>query len=147
MDASPRSPSLGNIPGNYSVTPRLASEERDKSNQRSCWYGTKSVWDAIRSTPSASSPDLGGRTRRRVRCLRQQGQLSLTREGKLWWKVCLHPHLKQGGTLSMERSRGCGCCFFLSYRWKLTVPEPLLYNVFFKKTGTGLMPKIYKRHT
>ena len=27
-------------------------------------------------------------------------------------------------------------CFFLSYRWELAVPEPLLYNVF-KKLGHG----------
>ena len=33
MDASPSSPSLGNIPGNYSVTPQVASEEKDKSNK------------------------------------------------------------------------------------------------------------------
>ena len=74
-------------------------------------------------------------------------RLSLTREGKLWWKVCLHPRLEQGGTLWMERSRDCGCCFSLSYRWKLTVPEPLLYNVLKKKTETGLIPKIFKKDT
>ena len=32
----------------------------------------------------------------------------------------------------VERSHSCGCCFFLSYRWELTVSEPLLYNVFLK---------------
>ena len=40
-------------------------------------------------------------------------RLSLTREGKLWWKICLHPQLEQGGTPLVERSCGCGCHFFL----------------------------------
>ena len=59
-------------------------------------------------------------------------RLSLTREGKLQWGVCLHPHLEQGATLLVEKSHGCGA--FLSYGWELAVPEPLLYNVF-KKLG------------
>ena len=33
MDASPSSPSLGNIPENYSVPPRVASEEKGRSNK------------------------------------------------------------------------------------------------------------------
>ena len=53
-------------------------------------------------------------------------RLSLTREGKLWWRVHLHPHLEQGGVLLVEKSHICGCRFFLSYRWELTVSEPLL---------------------
>ena len=53
-------------------------------------------------------------------------RLSLSGEGKLQWKVCLHTHLEQGGTLLAERSYSRGCCFFLSYRWELTDPEPLL---------------------
>ena len=32
-------------------------------------------------------------------------RLSLTREGKLWCKVCLHPHLEQGGMPPVERWR------------------------------------------
>ena len=43
-------------------------------------------------------------------------RLSPTREGKLWWKVGLESHLEQGGMPLMERSHGCGCRFFLSYR-------------------------------
>ena len=30
-------------------------------------------------------------------------RLNLTREGKLWCKVCLHPHLEQGGMPLVER--------------------------------------------
>ena len=32
-------------------------------------------------------------------------RLSPTRKGKLWCKVCLHPHLEQGGTPLVERWR------------------------------------------
>ena len=52
-------------------------------------------------------------------------RLSLSREGKLQWKACLHTHLEQGGTPPVERRHSHGCSFFLSYRWELTVPEPL----------------------
>ena len=58
-------------------------------------------------------------------------RLSPTREGKLWWKFCLHPHLEQGRMLPVEKKiHGCGCRFFLSYGWELAFPEPFLYNVF-----------------
>ena len=51
-------------------------------------------------------------------------RLSLAKEGKLQWKVCLHLHLEQGGTSSMEGSKGAGHCSFLSYRWVLVkVPD------------------------
>ena len=75
-------------------------------------------------------------------------RLCPTREGKLRWRVCLHPHLEQGRTLLVEKSHGCGCCFFLSYRWELAVPEPLLYNVFFffKKSRDKFDPQSLKRH-
>ena len=53
-------------------------------------------------------------------------KLSLTREGKLQWKLCFHAHLEQGGMPLVERSHGCGCCFFLSYKLELTVSESLL---------------------
>ena len=52
-------------------------------------------------------------------------RLSPTREGKLQWRVCLHTHLEQGRTILAE-THGFGCLFFLSYSWKLAVPEPLL---------------------
>ena len=51
-------------------------------------------------------------------------KLSLAREGKLGWKVCLHSHLEQGGTAPMEGSKGTGHYFFISYRWELLkVPD------------------------
>ena len=72
-------------------------------------------------------------------------RLSPAREGKLWWKICLHPHLEQGGTPPVERSHGCGCHFFLSYRWELAVPEPLLYSVFKKKLGQVGSPEFLQK--
>ena len=53
-------------------------------------------------------------------------RLRPTKEGKLWWRVCVQPHLEQEGMPLEERSHGGGYCFFPSYRWELTVPEPLL---------------------
>ena len=44
---------------------------------------------------------------------------SPTREGKLQGTVCLHPHLEQGQTPPVERNQGCGCRFFLSYRYNI----------------------------
>ena len=52
-------------------------------------------------------------------------RLSPVREGKLLREVCLDLHLERGRMLPVGKSHGCGCCFFLSYRWELTVPEPL----------------------
>ena len=40
-------------------------------------------------------------------------RLSPTRKGKLWWKICLHPHLEQGGTPLLEKSKVLGTTFFL----------------------------------
>ena len=63
-----------------------------------------SVWDAIRSTPVAFPPHLSGRTERETRVTASvRDRLSLTREGKLQCKVCLHPHLGHGGMPPVER--------------------------------------------
>ena len=59
--------------------------------------------DAIRSIPGTSPPHLGGRTRRvetapaSVRDKVRPGWKSF------WCKVCLHPHLEQGGTPPVEK--------------------------------------------
>ena len=63
MDASPSNTSLGNIPKIYCAPPRQ-HQGKEQIKQRFLWYGTKSVWDAVRSTPDASLPRLGGRTGR-----------------------------------------------------------------------------------
>ena len=60
---------------------------------------------------STSMVELGGTSKVPVSV---RDRLSPTREGKLQWRVCLHPHLEQGRTLLVEKSHGCGCCFFLT---------------------------------
>ena len=35
-------------------------------------------------------------------------RLSLTREGKLWWRICLHPHLEQEKMLLVRGGGGGG---------------------------------------
>ena len=39
-------------------------------------------------------------------------RLSPTREGKLWWGVCPHPHLQKGRTLLVEKSHSHEYAFF-----------------------------------
>ena len=128
---SPSSPSLGNILRKILWSTQGGIRGKGQIKQQSWCYGTKSVWDAIKSTPSVSPPipvvEPGGMNEAPVLV---KDRLGPTREGKLRWKVCLHPHLEQGGMPPVEISHGYGCHFFLSYRWELTVPEPLLENVF-----------------
>ena len=112
-DASPRGPSLGNTPGKLLCYPLGGVREKDKSKVLVV-RNSKSVWDAIRSTPGAFPLCLGGRTRRTSKMPASvRDRLSPTREGKLRWKVCLHSHLEQRGMYPVERSQGCGCRFFL----------------------------------
>ena len=93
----------------------------------------KSIWDAIRSTLVHLHPtsviELGRMSKAPVSV---RDRLSPTREGKLLWKVCLHPHLEQGGTPLVDRSHCCGCRFFLSYRWELAVFRTTPLNCIFK---------------
>ena len=84
------------------IAPRVASEA-SKALMVSNWtLGC----DAIRSAPGASPPPLSGGTGRDEygACVGRD-RLSPTREGELWWKVCLHPHLEQGGMPPIEKGR------------------------------------------
>ena len=113
-DASPSSPSFGNIVGNYSGKSKKGLGGKELKNQSGMPSGLPLV-----HLQSVSVVKLGGTSKTPVSV---RDRLSPTREGKLQWRVCLHPHLEYGGTLPVERSHGCGCCFFLSHRWELTVP-------------------------
>ena len=65
-----------------------------------------SVRDAIRSIPGASPLNLGGRTwRDEYGAFNSKGPTKSDQERKAWCKVCLHPHLEQGGTPLVERWR------------------------------------------
>ena len=90
--------SLAGIPEGYSYCTPVASEA-----SRVVTVGSwTSVRDAIRPTPGASLPvsmaGQGGTSRSPV-SVRDRSD----REGKLWCKVCLQPHLEQGGTPPVER--------------------------------------------
>ena len=86
-----------------------------------------SIWDAIRPTPGASPPLLSGRTGRddSETPVSVRDRLTLAREGSLVEDLSPH-HLERGGTPLVEKSHCTGHCFFLSYKWELTVPEPPL---------------------
>ena len=95
------------FPESYSAPPWVASEEEQKS--------VKGL--------NGEELDISLRCHQALVSIRDILRLSV--EGKLQWKVCLHPHLEQGGMPLVERSHGCGCHIFLFYRWELAVPEPL----------------------
>ena len=62
-DAFPSSTSFGNIPGKLLCYTLGGIREKGKSN-KGLGGMELNVWDAIRSTPGASPPHLGGRARR-----------------------------------------------------------------------------------
>ena len=82
------------------IAPQVASEASNVLMVRNWTL----VWDAIRSTlvhlhpASVGEP---GRTTTAPALVRDR--LNMTREGKLQCKVCLHPHLEQGGMPPVER--------------------------------------------
>ena len=76
----------------------------------------KSIWDAIRSTSGASLSCLNGRMSGLMGMSKVsvsvRDRLSQTRKEKLLWKVCLHPHLKQGGTPRWKKAMAVDAAFF-----------------------------------
>ena len=125
-DPKSTGPSLGGIPKSYSTPPRVASEEKGKSNKSLGGMelnqsGMPSGLPLVHLHSASVEPAGMSKTPTSVR-----DRLSPIRKGKRLWKVCLDPHLEQRRMLPVEKSHGCGCCFFLSYRWELAVSEPLL---------------------
>ena len=107
------------------IAPQVASEASKVLTVR----GWTSVWNAIRSSLEHLHPvsvEPGGTS---TAAASVRDRLSPTREGKLWCKVYLHPHLEQGGTPPVER-----------WRWELTIPASLLWTVSWK-TGIDLIPR------
>ena len=133
MDASCCSPGLGSIPGRLLCFTPGGVRGKDKLNKGLDGKKLKINLGCHQVCPSASPPHLGGRTRRMSKAPDSvRDRLSPTREGKLRWKVCLPPHLEQGGTPLGERSHGCGCRFFLFYGWELAVFRTTPLNCVFK---------------
>ena len=113
MDASSSSPSLGNIPGKLLCYTVGGIREKGKSNK-----GLVSMELNQFEMPSgllvhlhlASVVEPGGMSKTPA-LLRDKVQ-----PGKERFGGDLHPHLEQGRMLLVEKSHGCGCRFFLSYR-------------------------------
>ena len=116
-DASPSSTSLGNIPGKLLCYTLRGIREKVKSNKGPLGKelnhtGMTLSLPLVHLHPALVVEPEG--TSKAPVLVRER--LSPTREGKFQWKVCLHLHLEQGRMPLVERSDGCGCCFFLSYR-------------------------------
>ena len=125
MGASPRSPSLAQE--SSSALPRAASEKRTNRTEVSVLRNQKSPWDATRSTPGASPPRLGGRTRRdEYGTCAGKGQTKSDQGRKASEESLSISPSRAGRDAAVDRSHGCGCHFFFSHRWELTVLEPLL---------------------
>ena len=127
MDASFSSPSLGNIPGELLCYTLGGIREKGKSNKglggmELNQSGMPSGLPLVHLHPT-SVVEPGGTSKTPVLV---KDRLSPAREGKLQWRVLSTPHLEQGKMLLVEKSYGCGCCFFFSYRWELAIPEPCL---------------------
>ena len=91
-----------------------------------------SVCDAIRSTPGTSPPHLCGRTGRDEygACV-HKGQTKSDQGRKALVESLSKPPSRVERDASGGKKPQLWMHFFPSYRWKLAVPEPLLYNVFF----------------
>ena len=100
MNVSPSSLSLGGILEGYSdYTPGdIRSKQGFNGKELDISLGCHQVYPwYIFTLPQWQSWE------GRVWYLSVRDRLSPTREGKLWCKVCLHPHLEQGGTPPVEK--------------------------------------------
>ena len=125
-DASRGSPSLGNTLGNYSGKSNkgLGGVELNQS-------GIPSRLPLVHLHP-ASVVELGGTSKTPASV---RDRLSPTREGKLRWRVCLHPHLEQGRMLPVGKSHGCGCRFFPLFQMGASSSKNHSFKMYFKKLG------------
>ena len=105
-DASPRGPSSGGILEGCSVERQVASEKEKKSGKGFNGEELDFNLGCHQVYPCASPPHLGGRTRRDEEgaCV-GKAQTKSDREGKLQCKVCLHPHLEQGGMPPVKKKK------------------------------------------
>ena len=83
--ASPGGLNFGSIPKIYSAPPCVALEKKGNQAKVLMVRNWTPIWDAIRSTPGASPPHLGGRTRRdsNETPTFTRDRLTLAREGSL----------------------------------------------------------------
>ena len=97
--------------------------------------------------PWRISTRLSGRTRRTstVPAL-VRDRLSLTRERKLQWKVCLHPHLGGGGGGGVPPVERWCWSLFSSYTWELTIPASPSLNYILKNSSRFDPQSLKKTH-
>ena len=100
-ESFPQRFSLGGIPEDYSDCVRVASEASKVLMVRSWTSGKPSGPPLVHPHP-ISVVEPGGTS---MSPASVRDRLSPTRKEKLWCKVCLHPHLEQGGTPPVERGR------------------------------------------
>ena len=136
MAASARSPSFGGIPRSYSVPPQVASEEKGKSNKglggmEPSQFGMPSSLPLVHLHHTLVAEP--GRMNKVPVLVRDRG--SLTREGKLCWKVWLHPDLEQGVTRLVEGRHGRVCHFFSLSQMGANSSRTTPLNFFFFKLG------------
>ena len=95
MNVSRSGLSLGGIPESYSdcTSGGIRGNQGFNGEELDISLGCHQVYPWCISTPSQWEEQV-----RHV-----MDRLSPTREGKLWCKVCLHPHLEQGGMSPVER--------------------------------------------
>ena len=121
MNVSPSSLSLGGIPEGYSnCTPGGIRDKQGFNGEAGRQSGMPSGLPLVHPYPILVV-ELGGTS---MSPAWVRDRLSLTGKEKLWCKVCLHPHLEQGGMPPVEKM--ALVAFFISYRWELTIPASLL---------------------
>ena len=115
------------------ISPWVASEASEVLMVRN-WT---SVWDAIRSTPGASPPHLGGKTwRDKFSACVSKGQTKSNQERKALVESPSTPPFRAGRDASGRKM--ALVAFFLSYRWKLTILASFLWPISWK-TGIDLI--------
>ena len=146
-DASPSSPSLGGIPKSYSAPPRVASEEKGKSNKGLSGMelnqsGMPSGLPPVHLHPT-SVVEPGGTSKTPALV---KDRLSLIRES-FGGEVCLQSHLEQGRKPPVEKSHVYGCHFFLLQMRASHSKTTPLKCIFKKNAGTSLIPRLSKSHS
>ena len=122
----------------------VASEERGKSNKgvdgkELNQSGMLSGLSLVHLHPT-SVVEPGGMS---MELASVRDRLSPTRKGKLWWRVCLHPHIEQGRSLQMEKKRQLWMPLFSLLQMGVSSSKatPLKY-IKKKNAGTSLIPRV-----
>ena len=133
-ESFPQRFSLGGIPEDYSDCVRVASEASKVLMVRSWTSGKPSGPPLVHPHP-ISVVEPGGTS---MSPASVRDRLSPTRKEKLWCKVCLHPHLEQGGTPPVEKWQWS---LFSLLQMGANNSSLTPSNCILKKTGIDLIPR------